>query len=90
MEAKTITTPWGAATLVEEVCVPQSADGKSFTSLVQLLETKDARPLVRFVYTTGGSARRGPVTLRAEDLEALRSGLRERRRLARALGLGRR
>jgi hypothetical protein len=88
--AKTVTTPWGPATLVEEVSLPQAAGDREFASLVQLLEGEEAGPLVRFVYTTGGSARRGPVTLRPEDLEALRAGLRERRQLARALGLGRR
>ena len=29
--------------------------------------------LVRFAYTTGGVARRGPVTLRAQDLDRLRA-----------------
>jgi len=41
----------------------------------------------RFAYTTGGSARRGPVTLRKRDLERLRAGLAERPGLAEALGL---
>jgi len=42
---------------------------------------------VRFAYTTGGSARRGPVTLRARDLERLRAGLAERPGLSEVLGL---
>jgi len=42
---------------------------------------------VRFAYTTDGSARRGPVTLRLRDLERLRAGLAERPALAEALGL---
>ena len=41
--------------------------------------------LVRFAYTTGGVARRGPVTLRAEDLERLRAALTEHPQLAEAL-----
>jgi hypothetical protein len=87
---KAVTTPWGQATLIEEIEIPQDSPGKDFTSLVQLLEDDGGETLVRFVYATGGSARRGPVTLRAQDLETLRTGLRERGRLARALGLGRR
>lgn len=82
-----VTTPWGKASLVEELVLPQTAAGKSFASSVQLLELPAGERLVRFVYSTGGAARRGPVTLRAQDLDALRAGLRERRALARALGL---
>ena len=81
-----MTTPWGRASLVEELALPQAAAGKAFTSVVQLLELEGGERLVRFAYSTGGAARRGPVTLRAEDLEALRAGLRGRRALARALG----
>ena len=31
-------TPWGPATLVEELRLPQQSGGKRFASLVQLLE----------------------------------------------------
>ena len=79
-------TPWGAAELVEELTLAQRAGEKRFASVVQLLEIKGER-LVRFAYTTGGSARRGPVTLRARDLERLRVGLAERPGLSEALGL---
>lgn len=79
-------TPWGAADLVEELTLAQRAGEKRFASVVQLLEIKGER-LVRFAYTTGGSARRGPVTLRARDLERLRAGLAERPGLSEALGL---
>lgn len=82
-----ITTPWGKAALVEQVELRQRADGREFASLVQLLEGADGERLVRFAYTTGGVGRRGPVTLRADDLGRLREGLRECRELARALGL---
>ena len=82
-----ITTPWGPATLVEELSLPQEADGREFASLVQLLECADGEQLVRFAYTTDGAARRGPVTLRAADLERLRDALPQRKALARALGL---
>jgi hypothetical protein len=80
-------TPWGPAQLVEELALPQRAGDKRFASVVQLLEAKGGERLVRFAYTTGGSARRGPVTLRARDLERLRAGLAERPALAEALGL---
>ncbi len=83
----TITTPWGPAALVEELALRQQAGEKRFASLVQLLETGKGERLVRFAYSTGGVARRGPVTLRARDLERLRAALAERPRLREALGL---
>jgi hypothetical protein len=85
--AATVSTPWGKASVVEEIQIPQAGSGKAFASLVQLLEGAGGELLIRFAYTTGGVSRRGPVTLRAEDLDLLRVGLRRRRRLARALGL---
>lgn len=80
-------TPWGPAELVEELKLVQKAGGRQFASLVQLLEMQGGELLVRFAYATSGTARRGPVTLRARDLERLRTGLAERPRLAEALGL---
>ncbi len=80
-------TPWGPAELVEELTLAQRAGEKRFSSVVQLLEAPGGERLVRFAYTTGGTARRGPVTLRRRDLERLRAGLAERPRLADALGL---
>lgn len=80
-------TPWGQAELVEELRLAQTAGGKRFSSLVQLLEVPGGEVLVRFAYATSGSARRGPVTLRARDLQRLREGLADRPRLAEALGL---
>ena len=77
----------GPAELVEELTLVQRAGGKRFSSLVQLLEAPGGEELVRFAYATTGSVRRGPVTLRARDLERLRAGLAERPRLAAALGL---
>ena len=79
-------TPWGAATLVEELTLPQRAGDKRFASVVQLLETDAGERLVRFAYSTGGSARRGPVTLRARDVEKLRAALEDRPGLSEALG----
>ena len=60
-----ITTAWGTAKLLEEVTLPQRAGQKRFASVVQLLENDKGDWLVRFAYTTDGTARRGPVTLRA-------------------------
>ena len=80
-------TPWGPAELVEELTLAQRAGDKRFASVVQLLDIRGER-LVRFAYTTSGTARRGPVTLRARDLERLRAGLAERPGLSEALGLG--
>ena len=80
-------TPWGPAELVEELTLAQRAGDKRFSSVVQLLEADGGERFVRFAYTTGGVARRGPVTLRRRDLECLRAGLVERPALAEALGL---
>lgn len=83
---KTSATPWGPAYAVEQLTLPQRAGDKRFASVLQLLETDKGERLVRFAYTTGGTARRGPVTLRARDLERLRAALAEHPGLAEALG----
>ena len=80
-------TPWGAATLVEELSVPQRAGEKRFATIVQLLENERGERLLRFAYSTGGRARRGPVTLRGRDLERLRAALAEHPRLAEVLAM---
>jgi hypothetical protein len=82
-----IATPWGKATLVDEVRLQQRAGDKRFSSLVQLLEAEDGERLVRFAYATDGVARRGPVTLRPRDLEKLRAALRDRPELTEVLRL---
>jgi hypothetical protein len=84
---QTAATPWGAANLVEEITVPQRAGDKRFSVVVQLLETRSGERLIRFAYTTDGSARRGPVTMRARDLERLRAALERAPVLGEALGL---
>ena len=80
-------TPWGSAQLVEQVTVRQQAGGRRFASLVQLLETPSGERLVRFAYTSGGPARRGPVTFRARDVARLRAQLAQHPALAEALWL---
>ena len=85
--AKTSTTPWGAATVVDELSLQQRAGDKRFASVIQLLDA-GGEQFVRFAYATGGSARRGPVTLRARDLERLRTELTKHPELAAALGFG--
>jgi hypothetical protein len=86
-KARTVATPWGAASVVEEVSVPQRTSGKRFSVLVQLLEAGSGERLVRFAYTTEGSARRGPVTMRARDVERLRAALERAPALAEVLRL---
>ncbi len=81
-------TPWGAAKLIDELALPQRAGEKRFVSVVQLLEAPRGERLVRFAYSTGGTARRGPVTLRLRDLERLRAALTEHPDLAEVLRLG--
>ena len=84
---RTAATPWGAASLLEELRLPQQAGDRRFASLVQLLETKKGERLVRFAYATDGVARRGPVTLRVRDLEKLRHALAKHPGLQEALRL---
>jgi len=80
-------TPWGPAELVEELTVRQQAGERRFASLVQLLVTANGERLVRFSYSTGGTVRRGPVTLRERDVERLHAELAKRPELAEALRL---
>ena len=79
-------TPFGPATLVERVALPQKAGDKSFTSVLELLETDRGDRLVRVAYSTGGAVRRGPVTLRARDLQRLRTALATAPELSALLG----
>jgi hypothetical protein len=81
-------TPWGDTAVVDELFLPQRAGDRRFSSVVQLLEGPKGERLVRFAYSTDGIARRGPVTLRARDLERLRAALADHPALADALGLG--
>jgi hypothetical protein len=81
-------TPGGDAALLDQVELPQRAGERRFASVVQLLENGKGERLVRFAYTTDGSARRGPVTLRARDLARLHQALGRHPELAAALGLG--
>ncbi|HEV7134857.1 MAG TPA: hypothetical protein VGN27_14110 [Gaiellaceae bacterium] len=87
MGAAKTETPWGRAELVEELVVRQQAGERRFASVVQLLETERGERLVRFAYSTGGAARRGPVTLRERDLARLHAGLERRPELSDALRL---
>jgi hypothetical protein len=43
---------------------------------------------VRFAYSTDGTARRGPLTLRGADVERLRKALAKKPRLRAALDFG--
>ena len=81
-------TPWGDAAVVDQLEIPQRAGERRFASIVQLLENAKGERLVRFAYTTDGAARRGPITLRARDLERLRRALARHPELAETLGLG--
>jgi hypothetical protein len=81
-----ITTPWGQATVLDQLEVKQQAGEKRFASIVQLLEGQRGEALVRFAYSTGGTARRGPVTLRARDVEKLKAALADHPELGKTLG----
>lgn len=82
-------TPWGKAVLVDEVVVRQQAPGRVFSTHVQLLETEAGERLVRMAYSTAenGHVRRGPVTMRADDLAKLLEEVAGHPELAAAFGL---
>jgi hypothetical protein len=80
-----VTTAFGRADVAEEVTLKQRANGREFTTIVQLLEDEKGNWLVRFAYATDGVARRGPVTLRRADLERLRTALKKAPKLAAVL-----
>ncbi|MDQ4029725.1 MAG: hypothetical protein M3168_01655 [Actinomycetota bacterium] len=80
-------TPWGKADVVEKLTLSQQAGGRRFGTLVELLETGSGERLLRISYSTDGKARRGPVTLRARDLERLRAALAQHPAIAETLGL---
>lgn len=85
-KAARVATPWGAANVVERLTVPQRAGERRFASFVELLEMGDGERLVRFAYSTDGVGRRGPVTLRARDVERLHKELGRTPALAALLG----
>jgi hypothetical protein len=82
---RTVATPWGKAEAVEAVSVAQRSGERRFATVVELLETAAGERLVRFAYATGGTARRGPVTLRAKDVERLHKLLERTPELQEAL-----
>jgi len=63
-----IATPFGPATLVERVSLPQKVGDRRFTSLVELLETERGDQLVRIAYSTDGV---GPAVGHGSDLRRL-------------------
>ena len=71
---------------IEQVHVAQRAGDSRFSTVVELLETAGGERLVRFAYTTDGSARRGPVTLRVKDIERMQKLLERTPELRQALG----
>ena len=83
-------TAWGETRVVDEVRLPQAAGEREFASVVQLLAGANGERYVRFAYTTDGTARRGPVTLRVEDVARLHEELRAHPGLAAALGITKR
>ncbi len=81
------TTPWGQAEVIEELRLAQRAGERRFETIVQLLVDGKGDELVRFAYSTDGTARRGPVTMRGRDLERFRLAVGDHPRIAAALGL---
>ena len=83
-----VATPWGPSAVLERVAVAQRAADRRFSTVVELLETERGEQLVRFAYTTDGTVRRGPVTLRERDVRRLLGELARRPALAALLSLG--
>jgi len=75
--------------VLEQLSLPQRAGEQRFASIVQLLETAKGERLVRFAYTTDGTVRRGPVTLRAKDIARMQKLLERTPELREALVVGR-
>jgi hypothetical protein len=73
---------------VDAVSIAQRVGEKRFATILELLEIERGERLLRIAYSTGGAVRRGPVTLRARDLERLRTALEQHGELARAIGIG--
>jgi hypothetical protein len=84
---RTASSPWGRAEILEAASVTQRAGDRRFAVVVELLETGTGERLVRFACTTKGTARRGPVTMRARDLERLRAALERAPVLREVLGM---
>ena len=85
MRTASISTPWGKATAIEQVSIAQRAGERRFSTMVELLEIDGGERLVRFAYTTAGTARRGPVTLRAKDVARMQKLLERTPELREAL-----
>lgn len=83
-----VSTPWGTTTLVEQAVLAQRVGDKRFACHFELLENARGEQFVRVAYATDGTARRGPVTVRARDLDRLRDALAKAPALAALLGLG--
>jgi len=81
----TAATPFGSASIVDEIRISQRAGGRRFGAALQLLEGPGGERLIRVAYATDGVARRGPVTLRERDLARLRVELGAHPELARAI-----
>jgi hypothetical protein len=72
-----VTLPWGKARVIEEVCIEGSASGERFVELgvTRLTATDGDEELLRFFYRTDGATRRGPLTLRENEIDELATAL---------------
>jgi hypothetical protein len=71
---RTVTLPWGRATVMEEVTVDGSAEGERRfeVGLQRLVERGDeGEELLRFFYRVDGRMVRGPLTLRPAEVDEL-------------------
>ena len=83
----TTSTPWGKATVVEEVVLDQQIEERRHDALVQLLELPDGSQALRFSARRQGAKRLTCLSLRADEVERLSEALLDTPRLAAVLRL---
>ena len=84
-----VSTPWEGAVVEEEFTIQQHAGDKGLRTVPQLLEVKKKKgdALVAFAYSTDGTVKCGPFTLRLRDLERLRAALAQHPALEESLSV---
>jgi hypothetical protein len=89
MTGKRVQLPWGPATVEEETTIAASAKERELELGVARLSGADGEQMLRFFYRTEGRTARGPLTLRAGEIDALARELRKQPALRKLVaGLG--
>jgi hypothetical protein len=89
MTGERVQLPWGRATVEEEATISAGASERVLELGVARLSGVDGEQLLRFFYRSEGRTRRGPLTLRADEIAALALELRKQPELRKLVsGLG--